>query len=253
MTGNSTVWESVLSVGQVRASESVVLQLRGMVAAGDVQPGDRLPTLAEMARLFKVSKTTVAEALRVLAAQGVVEVRHGSGTYVRAQSEQMVLEALDLYVSVTKESVEKLYELRRMIEPEMARLAAACITPDELQRLEQAVERMMECTKMDQVWMDAHLDFHRLLNQAARNEVAASVAHSLHRLTMRLFPASAFTPERLKATSESYLHIVEALRNSDPTIAAKAVQTHLDWVLRLTQDYGEDSYRGELLGLISTE
>src|ERR1700761_1324815 len=109
----------VSAISQQPASDRVVSQVMGMVRAGSLKAGDRLPSERELAEMFQVSRPTVREALRALGALGVLKTRHGSGICVSPLQAADILGPLTFFLSLQDVQVDRLYEARRLIEGEI--------------------------------------------------------------------------------------------------------------------------------------
>src|SRR5215472_3422191 len=117
----------VLGVRQVRRTRvyhEIVDQIRELIADGRIKPGDRLPPERELAELFKASRNSVRDAIRVLEQMGLTESRQGDGTYVRSVSAEDLAEPLALIVLQSRTQMRELLEVRRVLEPALAEFAA---------------------------------------------------------------------------------------------------------------------------------
>ncbi len=105
----------VVAINQEPASERVVSQLLGLVKAGNLKAGDRLPSERELAEMFNVSRPTVREALRALVVLGVLKARHGSGIFVSPLEATDILGPLAFFLALKDVQIDRLYEARRLI------------------------------------------------------------------------------------------------------------------------------------------
>src|SRR5215207_9902345 len=127
---------SFSAVTVVRPYEQIVRQIQEAIRDNALTEGDRLPTERELAETFGVSRSVVREAIKVLSAQGLVESRQGSGLFVRNRPIESVSRAIVLSVSPDLMSVERLFEFRKLLEVDAARLAATRATPEQIAALE---------------------------------------------------------------------------------------------------------------------
>ncbi len=116
---------SFSAVTVVRPYEQIVRQIQSAIRDDGLSEGDRLPTERELAETFGVSRSVVREAIKVLSAQGLVESRQGSGLFVRNRPIESVSRAIVLSVSPDLMSVERLFEFRKLLEVDAARLGRA--------------------------------------------------------------------------------------------------------------------------------
>src|SRR5437773_7539423 len=127
-------------VKSIRIYEDIVRQVKALIADGRLNSGDRLPPERELAERFRVSRTSVREALRSLQSRGLIEIRAGEGAFVRDISVDTLIEPLALVILPHREAVGELFEARRLLEPAIAALAARRATPDEIAEMERILE-----------------------------------------------------------------------------------------------------------------
>jgi len=161
--------------------EVVIEYIKDAVTTGHFKGGDQLPTELELATLLGVSRTPVREAIKVLDMVGIIEVRHGTGTFVRdgvhAALAQLML--FQTYLQVT--TPQKLMEVRQVFERSCAELAAERRTQEDLDAMQQSIEVSRQLANdpnatLEQV-LKADLDFHKLVYSAAQNELLETVAN----------------------------------------------------------------------------
>ncbi|MBI4560568.1 MAG: FadR family transcriptional regulator, partial [Candidatus Rokubacteria bacterium] len=113
-------WPDVEPIKSTRIYEEIVRQIRTLISEGKLRSGDQLPPERELAESFKVSRTSVREALRALESIGLIEIRAGEGTFVREISVESLIEPLALVILTQREAVGELFEARRLLEPAIA-------------------------------------------------------------------------------------------------------------------------------------
>jgi GntR family transcriptional repressor for pyruvate dehydrogenase complex len=230
---------SVIEVEPIRregASNIVVDRLLGLVKAGRLVPGDRLPSERQLAEMFGVSRPTVREALRGLSVLGVVEIRHGGGVFVSRLSAADLLQPLTFFLSLEDVTVEKLYHARRVIEGEIAALAASHASNEDVAILEALIEEQKRALANAPRYRDVDTEFHRKLAELADNPFLARAAQSLNILGLQFRKIASETPKVLSASVRDHLRIVDAVRASDADAARRAMADHMDCVLRTTRE-----------------
>ena len=127
-----------------KRSDRVAEQLETLILESKLRSGERLPTENELARQYGVSRTVIREAVRSLAAKGLVQVTQGSGTVVREMTNEQASHSISsvLKQNTRRVDIEKLLEVRRMLEVEIAGLAAERRTDADLETLQETVSRM---------------------------------------------------------------------------------------------------------------
>jgi DNA-binding FadR family transcriptional regulator len=158
----------------------VVEELGSRIVRGDLAPGGALPNEAELCRELGASRSVVREAVKSLAAKGLLELRTRTGTRVLAPSHWNLLD-LDVlgwrYAAMPRtQFFRELFEIRRMIEPEAAALAAERATPAEVDALAEAYAVMEAADETSDAAIDADLRFHHAILTCAHNELLVQMA-----------------------------------------------------------------------------
>ncbi len=151
----------------------VIARIQQQISLGVLVPGKRIPTETELGDVLGVSRTTIREAVVVLAHMGLLEVRQGDGTYVMATAPGR--ESLDQ--RLRRAAALEVYEVRRPLEIETARLAAARRTASDVRRLRELLaerDKLRAAGKSEQA-VDIDVEFHRTIAVASRNAVLADV------------------------------------------------------------------------------
>ncbi|HJT01690.1 MAG TPA: FadR/GntR family transcriptional regulator [Terriglobales bacterium] len=227
------------TVRSSRLYEQIVKQIEESVLKGILKPGDQLPAERELAEQFGVSRTAVREAIKALSEKGLVESYSGRGTFITNGTSHAIRQSLDLIMKIGQaEGSSHLAEVRDILEPEIAALAASRAEEQHLESLREAVN-VMDASKQDaDAFIEADLDFHLALAEAAANPLILSLIDSivglLREQRMRIFQTEG-GPER-----GQYHHrrILKAVENRDPEKARQCMRAHLKQV---RQDSGASS------------
>ncbi|WEX12056.1 FadR/GntR family transcriptional regulator [Chelativorans sp. AA-79] len=216
-------------------SSIVVDRLMGFVKAGELSAGDRLPSERDLASSFGVSRPTIREALKVLAALGVVEIRHGGGVFVSTLSASDLLRPLTFFLSLEDVTVEKLYAARRLIEAEIAALAARSATEADISVLRKLLSVQTETVDQAERYREVDTDFHAKLADIADNPFLGRAAQSLNILGLEFRKIASETPAVLAGSIKDHGKIVAAIEERDPEACRKAMADHMDFVLKTTR------------------
>ena len=209
------------------AAERVVTQLIDQVRSGNLKAGDRLPTEAEIARAFQVSRPVVREALRGLAILGVVETRQGGRCFVTDLPVSRLMAPLQFVVSLDEASVDSLHHARLLIETDLISRTAARMTGDALARLEEMAEAGFELAGDPLGFRLLDQEFHRTINRLGGNPFLEVVAQSFYELGMEYRRIATETPGVIERSAAEHRAIVEALKAGQPEAAASAMRAHL--------------------------
>jgi GntR family transcriptional repressor for pyruvate dehydrogenase complex len=226
------------------AAERVVTQIIGLIRSGNVKAGDRLPTEADLASAFHVSRPIVREALRALAILGVVETRQGGRCFVTDLTVTRLMAPLQFVISLDEHSVESLHEARLMTEVGIIRRAAKRTNEPVLAKLEDMVGAGFELVRDPVGFRMLDQEFHRTINQLGGNAFLEVVAQSLYELGMEYRRIATETPRVLERSAAEHRVIAEALKVGDPDQAASAMSAHLKSIHESTVDAMRRAARG---------
>jgi GntR family transcriptional regulator, transcriptional repressor for pyruvate dehydrogenase complex len=221
---------------EVAIYRKIVDEIEEMVVSGQLKPGDQLPSERQLAERFKVSRPAVREAIKVLSEKQLVTVYWGKGVVVNHPSLVTFRAPLDLLVKLGKTSLPQLIEVRLMIEPEIAALAALRATPKQIEGIGKTVEALRLVTrdpKLDRQRARHDLAFHRALSEAAQNEVAKAMLDSVQEVFFEGIYASSAVIGIAERALRHHTEIHQAIARRDRETARKVMTEHLD---RLAHD-----------------
>ncbi|BDG60205.1 FadR/GntR family transcriptional regulator [Caldinitratiruptor microaerophilus] len=221
-------------IRRVRTYEEVVERLLEAVRSGELRPGDRLPSERDLAGTFGVSRPVLRQALTVLERAGVVEIRPGSGAFVRPGTPAAKGRALELMLLPDGYTLYDLLEARRALEAEAARLAAERRTPEDLDRIRAAHAAFRERLALDGHTVAEDFAFHYAIARAAGNAVFTHLMGSLASLFVEGLSRSTEVlldaPGRAEKIAEEHGRILAAIEAGDGQAASRALIAHLDEV-----------------------
>ncbi|EPR42784.1 GntR domain protein [Desulfovibrio sp. X2] len=202
--------------------------LQEMIDSGQLSVGDKLPPERTLAERLGVSRNSVREAIRALAEQGVLESRQGDGTYVREQDEAMLRASFEQAFAAQAKRLEDVLQFRRMVEPDMAALAAANATEREIEEMKILVfdQQRRQLAGADDTDLDEA--FHMLLARASGNEVLAAAMAALADMVAESRSEHLQSPRRRHDSLESHLRIIDAVEKRDATACKRLMEEHLE-------------------------
>lgn len=218
-----------------RPREQVELQIRNAILAGEFRVGERLPSEAELAKGFVVSRSTVREALRSLASSGLISTTPGAtgGSFVEGIDHHSLAErfgeSVANVVQIGTLTYAEVAEVRRMLEIPSARLAARNRGEAHLERLRDIVDREKSIQVTDPEVPGLNAAFHQALADASGNRMLAALVSALHRVTQPL----TYIDTSAELGRESVIHhlrIVSAIRDHDEDAAVSAMEHHLAYL-----------------------
>ena len=203
--------------------------IRELIASGEWGPGTRLPREADLAAQLGLSRNSLREAVRALSLARVLEVRQGDGTYVSSLEASELLEPTSLATNLLQgRTVLELFEVRRMLEPEAAALAALRADDDTKAALRRELDRMYAAGDRADELVEADAAFHDVLGNAPGNAVLRSLLLSLSTRTVRarLWHGMADRMALDKARAE-HTNIYDAIVAGDADLARAATLLHI--------------------------
>jgi GntR family transcriptional repressor for pyruvate dehydrogenase complex len=214
-----------------RLYELIVQQIEESVLKGILKAGDQLPAERDLALQFGVSRTAVREAVKALREKGLVEAYSGRGTFITDGTSHAIRQSLGLMIKIGQPSGSNhLAEMRGILEPEIAALAATRIQEPHLVLMREAVALMNRAQEDPEAYIEADLDFHLALAEAADNPLILSLLDSIVALLreqrIRIFQVEG-GPSR-----GQYHHkrILQAVEQHNPEQARAAMRAHLQQV-----------------------
>ena len=214
-----------------RLYELIVQQIEESVLKGILKAGDQLPAERDLALQFGVSRTAVREAVKALREKGLVEAYSGRGTFITDGTSQAIRQSLGLMIKIGQPSGSNhLAEMRGILEPEIAALAATRIQESHLILMREAVTLMDRAQEDPEAYIEADLDFHLALAEAADNPLILSLLDSIVALLreqrIRIFQVEG-GPSRGQYHHKRILRSVE---QHNPEQARAAMRAHLQQV-----------------------
>lgn len=208
-----------------RLHEGIVLRLRDLIRQGELRHGSRLPPERALAEQFGVGRSSVREAIRSLELQGLVVTRRGSGSFVNTRS----LDAVTTLLAPGNGSggLEDIFEMRHLLEPQIAALAARRATAGDIERLAAILEEQQRQIREGETGVDADTEFHFTLATATHNPALVKVVNAIEDVLRRSrdrYLQQAGRPER---SLHSHHEILAMVRAGDDAGARCAMDHHL--------------------------
>ena len=221
---------SRVSVGRI--SEVIVDQVRMLIRQGDLAAGDRLPAERELCERFGVSRVTVREALRVLEANGLVDIRVGArgGAFVTAPSSRMVGEGIADLISLSSLSAVEVTETRIVFELGLVPLVCERATEEDIAALYAICDRSTAALETaDEYPLALSAEWHTRFARSTHNRAIALLAESLHDPIIRsLRQARSTVPTHGRRGVEEHRTLVDAVSDRDVQRATELMRVHLN-------------------------
>lgn len=214
-------------VKNTKIYEIVMEQIKDIVKKGEVKSGEKLPSERELGEKLEVSRASIREALKSLQILGLIESKHGEGNFINKNFENSLLEPLSIVFLLLGSKSEDVLELRKIIEPQIAALAAINITNEQLTELK---EIMNELNSTMDAEISASLDkkFHYKIAQASGNNLISTIMFSISSLIEKYIENSKVHTLNKELVKIQHKEIWVALEAKAGEVAAMAVRKHLE-------------------------
>jgi DNA-binding FadR family transcriptional regulator len=223
--------------------EQVMRHLRGLIASGRFAVGERLPSEHQLMKEFGVGRTTIREAVRVLAHSGLLEVRQGSGTYVCAASSSG-----DLVERLRHAQVREVYQVRRALEVEVARAAAIARNAEDLAVIRATLDRLHNNLENGarEAFLEADMEMYAALAASTKNTVLIDFCSSFAQALKGALTQVMVFPGVMRSCVARHERVYQALVDGDPKLAQLATAQFLERVSSLIEALlGSDSRVGD--------
>ena len=209
-------------------TDEAIVKIKEMITSGELGPGDRLPKESDLAARLGLSRNSLREAVKALTLVNVLDVRHGDGTYVTSLDSAHLLDALSFMVDLHRdESILQFFEVRRLLEPGVAALAAGRIKPEQLAELRALTESLDASADVDQLVAN-DLRVHRCIAEATGNAVVCSLLDGVSGATQRARIWRGVTEGGAVArTLAEHTAIVDAIEIGDGEAARAWMTAHI--------------------------
>lgn len=197
-----------------------------LIGDGHLRPGDVLPTERELTQSYGVGRSSVREALRILESKGVIEP-NGRGGFVVAAYGKPLDRSLELLLALRGGDLRELFEVRRILEVELAALAAVRREDAHLKRMEKATERMVEWMNDGVRYIRADVRFHLTIAEATGNRVAQHTMLAIRELLRRALTTIYQIPKSAEQSVEDHRAILAAIEARDAEAARETMREHL--------------------------
>lgn len=223
-------------INRASVKDQALEQLKSYIMSGTLLPGQRLPSERDLAEQLGVGRNSVREALKVLEAVGLVESRIGEGTFLTTNMGTSIGRTIGFSLAVWGGAIVEIHDARLMIEVGAAYAAAERAEQPDLEALAAELQRMENSVERSPEYLEADLNFHRLVGQATHNEIVSRIITDLIDLLEEML--SQVDTTQLMTTAEgtsTHRTLFEAIAQHNPTLAAENMRNHLQFATEFWQ------------------
>jgi GntR family transcriptional regulator, transcriptional repressor for pyruvate dehydrogenase complex len=215
------------AIRRSKVYEEVARQIQNHILE-NLKPGDVLPPERELAQRFGVSRSSVRDAIRSLELIGLLEPQQGRGTVVCEPSGHAVMGSLTAAIMQKRKLVKELLDVRKLVEPALARRAAPHVSDSQIAELEQLMERQNSKVRNGELAIEEDNEFHYLIALAADNAVLLQIVDVLMDTLHETREKSLQTGGRRQKSLAGHRRILAALKHRDPAASEKAMRQHIE-------------------------
>lgn len=221
-------------IERVSISDQVLEEIKEKINSGDWPRGTKIPSESELQEMFNVSRNTIRGCMQKLSAIGVLEIKHGEGTFIKDTIYDHLFGTKFPVLPLTDSEIIEMLEFRKMLESANVKVAALKASPTDLERIKKCLDEMIEYKNDYQKYAYADLNFHINIALATQNKISYRIMLMLREMLLPHFTESV---TKLKANFPEDLHIdiYEAIKNHDPETAEKCIINQLNRSISLIQ------------------
>lgn len=220
-------------IKKTRIAEEVADRIRMLILHGTFPAGRPMPSERRLREQFGVSRGSIRDALRILETIGLLETRHGQGTFPKELTVDRLVSPLASVMTYRQDLQDELMDVRRMFEPAVARAAATRATEEDFADLQRILDTQRRKLKTGQSAIVEDTAFHATLARSTRNRVVMSIMATLNDLLVESRTLSLKQKGRPQRSVEGHEAVVAALRCRDAEGAARAMYKHIDQIANL--------------------
>lgn len=219
---------------RVRQYEYALEKIREMIAAGSLKPGDRLPSERELSTKLEVGRASVKEAFRILEILGLIDVKHGDGSFIKQNNFhffESIANTVGLLGDLTAETMSSFLDFRSLWEIKCAALAAKNATEEDIKMMEIEIMRMENSQRNETEVKAADINFHNLMCIASKDKAIMLAVQGLRNILISFFdnvhPLICSDSKRSERSFITHYNLMQAIKNHDEIAAVRAMEEHL--------------------------
>lgn len=219
--------QKVKPIGQDTIVNQIINTIKNMIIKGDYKAGSKLPNEYELIEMLNVSRTALREAMKVLSAIGIIEIRRGDGTYVCSQMNPSVFDDLVYGMIFDLSSSDELLELRKILDEATLRAAVDKATEEEIEKLEENLRLQIKAIH-DGAFEKAQeydLEFHNILIECSKNVFFIRILKGVYSLFSQSIKETVYTQENVGPVG--HVQMVNCIKNKDYTEISKIIEDSL--------------------------
>lgn len=209
-------------------SEKVAKDIQQMIKDEGLQPGDKLPNELEMMSIINVGRSTIREAIKILVAAGMLEVKRGRGTFV-GMNPGVGKDPLGVKFIDDENMLLHFYEMRLILEPAVARLAVERGTEEDFEKIKKAFGKVHDKIRNGGDHSEEDIHFHNAIAEATHNPIMERVIPIVNQGILEGYSKTKDNPYVAQDVLEQHEAVMEAIEERDGTRASAAMKRHIEY------------------------
>ncbi len=215
-------------------SEKIAQNIRQTIIDKDLHPGDKLPNELDLTKELNVSRSTLREAIKILVSTSVLEVRRGTGTFV-SENPGRTKDPLGITFIEDQDLLSHFFEMRLIVEPQMAEIAAIRGTDEEIELIRKAYEHVKAAITMGLNHTGADIEFHNQIAKSTHNPILQRIVPIINDGIIGGYTKTKDIPETSDTVLEQHKNIMHAIERRNPELAKKHMLDHIQYGLELSK------------------
>ncbi len=220
--------------------EKVYNQIKQRIIDGDWKPGEKIPTVTQLAKDLNVGISSVREAIRILEKQKILKILQGSGTFI--SDLELWNSPSERFDFLTNASLLQLTESRLIIEPELAALAAQNATDEEVALIKKNASEMSKAIKNNKQIIQTDMKFHYYIAKASRNEILFHMMNMIRDLMTDSRRVTTKIPSSTENAVHFHILIANAIAERNPVKARELMSSHINDIIYGIQANRQDHH-----------
>lgn len=212
--------------------ENVLQQIRNAISSGRFRSGDRLPSEFELMKELNVSRNSLREAMKILSAIGVVEIRRGDGTYICNEVKPSFIDTVAYSVLLESSSAEELIEFRQTLDEDVLHMAVRRATDEDIRQLQEYINQMRAKFNDGEIGAAAKYDylFHQYMAKCTRNRLLERMVLGVYSLFERSIEKNIRTEELFASADQHHEAMLDCIKRRDESKVEEVIaQTLSSW------------------------
>lgn len=215
-------------VERTQTSEKIVEMIVELISQGKLKPGEALPPERVLAQQLGVSRVALREAITSLGILGIVEKKWGKGNFISENVNKAIAQSFTKHLIISKQlEIFEIMEARLAVESEIAALAAARRTEDDIEKISKALNDYLEASRMSIRRVEFDKELHNAIAKAAKNKILEDLEHAIMSRSFEVIKITTRLGVAYKNTEEEHKKIVEAILEGNPERARKEMHKHI--------------------------